>query len=68
MVVGEQQILGQVKEAYGLASAVEAAGPYMSRLCNRAFATPSASAPRPTSAAARHRRWRSSSSRRSSAI
>lgn len=39
MVVGEQQILGQVKEAYGLASAVEAAGPYMSRLCNRAFAT-----------------------------
>jgi glutamyl-tRNA reductase len=39
MVVGEQQILGQVKEAYGLASAAEAAGPYMSRLCNRAFAT-----------------------------
>jgi glutamyl-tRNA reductase len=39
MVLGEQQILGQVKEAYGLASAVQAAGPYMSRLCNRAFAT-----------------------------
>jgi glutamyl-tRNA reductase len=39
MVVGEQQILGQVKEAYGLASAVQAAGGYMSRLCNRAFAT-----------------------------
>ena len=39
MVVGEQQILGQVKEAYGLASAAEAAGPYISRLCNRAFAT-----------------------------
>jgi glutamyl-tRNA reductase len=39
MVVGEQQILGQVKEAYGLASAAEAAGPFMSRLCNRAFAT-----------------------------
>ncbi len=39
MVVGEQQILGQVKEAYGLASGVEAAGGYMSRLCNRAFAT-----------------------------
>jgi len=39
MVLGEQQILGQVKEAYGLASAVQAAGPFMSRLCNRAFAT-----------------------------
>jgi glutamyl-tRNA reductase len=39
MVVGEQQILGQVKEAYGLASAASAAGAYLSRLCNRAFAT-----------------------------
>jgi glutamyl-tRNA reductase len=39
MVVGEQQILGQVKEAYGLASAASAAGTYVSRLCNRAFAT-----------------------------
>jgi len=39
MVVGEQQILGQVKEAYGLASGVQAAGGFMSRLCNRAFAT-----------------------------
>jgi glutamyl-tRNA reductase len=39
MVVGEQQVLGQVKEAYGLASAVQAAGSYISRLCNRAFAT-----------------------------
>lgn len=39
MVVGEQQILGQVKEAYGLASAAEAAGAFFSRLCNRAFAT-----------------------------
>jgi glutamyl-tRNA reductase len=39
MVVGEQQILGQVKEAYGLASAAQAAGSYVSRLCNRAFAT-----------------------------
>ncbi len=38
MVVGEQQILGQVKEAYGLASAVGTAGPMLSRLCNRAFA------------------------------
>lgn len=37
MVVGEQQILGQVKEAYGLASAAAAAGGFMSRLCNRAF-------------------------------
>ena len=39
MVVGEQQILGQVKEAYGLASAAESAGTFVSRLCNRAFAT-----------------------------
>jgi glutamyl-tRNA reductase len=39
MVIGEQQILGQVKEAYGLASAASAAGSFMSRLCNRAFAT-----------------------------
>ena len=39
MVLGEQQILGQVKEAYGLASAVQAAGSTISRLCNRAFAT-----------------------------
>jgi glutamyl-tRNA reductase len=39
MVLGEQQILGQVKEAYGLASAACAAGTYFSRLCNRAFAT-----------------------------
>jgi glutamyl-tRNA reductase len=38
MVVGEQQILGQVKEAYGVACAAGAAGPYLSRLCNRAFA------------------------------
>jgi glutamyl-tRNA reductase len=38
MVVGEQQILGQVKEAYGLASAAGSAGPVLSRLCNRAFA------------------------------
>jgi glutamyl-tRNA reductase len=39
MVVGEQQILGQVKEAYGLASAASSAGSFLSRLCNRAFAT-----------------------------
>jgi glutamyl-tRNA reductase len=39
MVLGEPQILGQVKEAYGVASAVQAAGPSLSRLCNRAFAT-----------------------------
>jgi glutamyl-tRNA reductase len=39
MVVGEQQILGQVKEAYGIASAAQAAGAFFSRLCNRAFAT-----------------------------
>ena len=39
MVVGEQQILGQVKEAYGVACAAGAAGGYLSRLCNHAFAT-----------------------------
>ena len=39
MVVGEPQILGQVKEAYGVASAAESAGAFISRLCNRAFAT-----------------------------
>ncbi len=39
MVLGEQQILGQVKEAYGLASAAQVAGSTISRLCNRAFAT-----------------------------
>ena len=39
MVVGEPQILGQVKEAYGLAASAETAGTFVSRLCNRAFAT-----------------------------
>ena len=39
MVIGEQQILGQVKEAYGLAAGAQAAGAFISRLCNRAFAT-----------------------------
>lgn len=39
MVVGEQQILGQVKEAYGVASAAGAAGAFLSRLCNQAFST-----------------------------
>jgi glutamyl-tRNA reductase len=39
MVLGEQQILGQVKEAYGMASAAGVAGSFLSRLCNRAFAT-----------------------------
>jgi glutamyl-tRNA reductase len=39
MVLGEQQILGQVKEAYGIASAAQVAGSFFSRLCNRAFAT-----------------------------
>jgi glutamyl-tRNA reductase len=39
MVLGEQQILGQVKEAYGLASSAQTAGSFISRLCNRAFAT-----------------------------
>ncbi|MEI7706056.1 MAG: glutamyl-tRNA reductase [Deltaproteobacteria bacterium] len=39
MVVGEPQILGQVKEAYGLAASVQTAGTFVSRLCNKAFAT-----------------------------
>jgi glutamyl-tRNA reductase len=39
MVLGEQQILGQVKEAYGVACAAGTAGSTLSRLCNRAFAT-----------------------------
>jgi len=39
MVVGEQQILGQVKEAYGVACAAGTAGAFLSRLCNHAFAT-----------------------------
>ncbi|HQR30264.1 MAG TPA: glutamyl-tRNA reductase [Anaeromyxobacteraceae bacterium] len=39
MVVGEPQILGQVKEAYGLAASASTAGAFVSRLCNRAFAT-----------------------------
>jgi glutamyl-tRNA reductase len=39
MVLGEQQILGQVKEAYGVACAAGTAGAYLSRLCNHAFAT-----------------------------
>jgi glutamyl-tRNA reductase len=39
MVVGEQQILGQVKEAYGVACAAGTAGTFLSRLCNHAFAT-----------------------------
>ncbi len=39
MVLGEQQILGQVKEAYGLACGAGTAGSFLSRLCNHAFAT-----------------------------
>jgi glutamyl-tRNA reductase len=39
MVLGEPQILGQVKEAYGVASSAQSAGTFISRLANRAFAT-----------------------------
>jgi glutamyl-tRNA reductase len=39
MVLGEPQILGQVKEAYDAASAVSTVGGQISRLCHRAFAT-----------------------------
>jgi glutamyl-tRNA reductase len=39
MVLGEPQILGQVKEAYGVAASAQSAGPFVSRLANRAFST-----------------------------
>lgn len=37
MVVGEPQILGQVKSAYRAASESHAVGPVLNRLCHRAF-------------------------------
>lgn len=37
MVLGEPQILGQVKEGYRRAAAVQATGPVMNRLMHRAF-------------------------------
>jgi glutamyl-tRNA reductase len=39
MVVGEPQILGQVKDAYRAAVACNASGPILNRLFSRAFAT-----------------------------
>jgi glutamyl-tRNA reductase len=39
MVVGEPQILGQVKEAYRRATTVNATGPILNRLMHRAFFT-----------------------------
>lgn len=39
MVVGEPQILGQVKQAYRAAVECGACGPMLERLCQRAFAT-----------------------------
>jgi glutamyl-tRNA reductase len=38
MVVGEPQILGQVKEAYAMARAAGVVGPRLDRLLTRAFA------------------------------
>ncbi len=38
LVVGEPQILGQVKEAYGVASTVQATGPLLNKLFHWAFA------------------------------
>ena len=37
LVVGEPQILGQVKEAFAIASAVHSAGPLLNRLFHWAF-------------------------------
>jgi glutamyl-tRNA reductase len=39
LVVGEPQILGQVKDAYRMATACSACGPILGRLYSRAFAT-----------------------------
>jgi glutamyl-tRNA reductase len=39
MVVGEPQILGQMKDAYGIAMEIGSCGPILSRLFQRAFAT-----------------------------
>lgn len=39
MVLGEPQILGQVKEGYRLAASVNATGPILNRLMHRAFFT-----------------------------
>jgi glutamyl-tRNA reductase len=37
MVVGEPQILGQIKEAYGVAAGTRTAGPLLNKLFHRAF-------------------------------
>jgi glutamyl-tRNA reductase len=37
MVVGEPQILGQIKEAYGAASTAQSAGPFLNKLFHCAF-------------------------------
>jgi glutamyl-tRNA reductase len=37
MIVGEPQILGQIKEAYGVASTVQTAGPLLNKLFHWAF-------------------------------
>ena len=38
MIVGEPQILGQIKEAYGVATTVQTAGPILNKLFHWAFA------------------------------
>jgi len=68
MVVGEPQILGQIKEAYRGAAQAKSAGVVLNRLMHGPSSSPSACAPKPGSATARCRSatppssWRARSS------